>query len=84
LETEFLVETFIGLILSFVNIDNLPFLAGGLLFLGYNNCSHFFILGLSDIKASGVLNITDVLSFHSEELPPVRVGAPDLHISSLS
>jgi len=45
----------------------------------------FKILTVVYIKAfAGFLNIAEVLSAINKDLPPSRVGAPDLHIFSSS
>jgi hypothetical protein len=44
----------------------------------------FFVLSLFDIKDLSTLPIDELTLFILEDLPPSRVGAPDLHVVGLT
>jgi hypothetical protein len=48
------------------------------------NILSFSIFSSSNIKNLLVLDIDEVSSVVGEDLPPSRVGAPDLHVGGLS
>jgi hypothetical protein len=83
-ESEFLVESFIINLVSFIKIDNIPSLVGSTVFTIDDNGLTFSISSACDIKSFSVGHIDEVFSLILEDLPPVGVGAPDLHVSGSS
>jgi hypothetical protein len=70
--------------LSFVKIDDLPSLVGSTVFAPDPNGLSFNILSSGDIKCLTIVPVDEVFSFILEDLPPVGVSAPDLHVVALS
>jgi hypothetical protein len=83
-ESELLVESFLRYWLSLVYIENLPSLVGTVVSVPCDDLSSFLILSGVNIKAFLVLPVDKVLILIGEDLPPSRVGAPDLHVVSLT
>jgi len=79
-ETEFFIESFTCNFLCLVKIDNLPSLVGTIMSVPNDNLLTFNIFALEDIKAFLVLPVDEVFIRVGEDLPPSRVGAPDLHV----
>jgi hypothetical protein len=71
METEFIIETASLNWLCLVKIDDLPSLVSSIVLLPNNNWSSFFILSTMDIKSFVVLNVDEVFTFISEDLPPL-------------
>jgi hypothetical protein len=70
-ETILLVEALGGILFSLVNIKYLPSLVGSIVSIVNLNNLTFNILTLINIKAPvGFLNITEVFSSVSKDLPP--------------
>jgi hypothetical protein len=66
--------------LSLVKIDNSPSLVG-LSVVAPDNClSSFFVSSTMNIKYLLVGPVDELLLLVLEELPPIRVSAPDLHV----
>jgi hypothetical protein len=85
METEVFMKSLILFFFSFVKIDNLPSLVGSIMSVPNDNISSFFIFSSMDIKAFvGLLEVAEVLALVLEDLPPSRVGAPDLHVAGSS
>ena len=84
METEVLVESLGWILWCFVNIKNLPSLVGSVVSSIGNNSGSFSIFASSNIKAFSILEVDEVFTFILEDLPPSRVGAPDLHVLSSS
>jgi hypothetical protein len=82
---EALHESFILNLGSVFFIYNLPSLVSTIVSVPDNDFSSFFILTSVNIKAFvGLLNVTEVFSTIDKDLPPSRVGTPDLHVVGLS
>jgi hypothetical protein len=70
LETEVLIKS-LGLFSCLISVDDSPFLVGIVGSLGNSYSGSFFILGAGNVQASiRLLNITEVFSLISEDLPP--------------
>ena len=78
-ETEFLIESSCVSFSLCVEIENLPFLVGSIVFTPGKNSLTFNIFSSTDIKSFSVLKIDEVFTFIFEDLPPFRVGAVDSH-----
>jgi len=83
-ESELLIESFSWNLLGFVKILNLPFLVGSTVIAPNNNGLTFFIFSTCNIKDLLIVPIDKLSSLIIEELPPYRVGAPDLHVFGFS
>jgi hypothetical protein len=83
-ESEVRVEALGWNLLGLVNIDNSPSLIDMVVSLPDNNFLSFKILSLEDIKCLLVLDVDEVISSVPEDLPPVRVSAPDSHFLRFS
>jgi hypothetical protein len=80
METKFFVQsTCLGLC-SLVKIENLPLLVATIVVSSNTDCTSFLILATSDIKDLVVLPVDKLVLVELEDLPPLRVGAPDLHV----
>jgi hypothetical protein len=80
-EVKFFIQSLSLNLVSFIKIDNLPFLCFAAIVAPNLNWVSFCIFSSSYIKYLVVLNKVDeliVLVF--EDLEPSRVGAPDLHV----
>ena len=66
--------------LSFIKIDDLPFLISSFVSIPDNDLSTFSIFATMDIKHLVAFDVLEVLCFIDEDLEPSRVGAPDLHV----
>jgi hypothetical protein len=80
-ESKVLIKSLIRSLFSFVNIYNSPFLVISSVVAPYTNWSSFFILGTSNIEDLVVLPVDELLVLVLEDLPPSRVGVPDLHVA---
>jgi hypothetical protein len=80
IESKFLVITLSSILSMVFEVDNVPFLVSTVMFGVNNNWLSFIILVSWYIKALLVLPIDEVLVLVSEQLPPIWVGAVDLHI----
>jgi hypothetical protein len=84
-EAKLFVESFSSEWLGLINIDNLPFLVGSSTFstISVSNSYSltFFVFVSSNIKNLVVVWIDEVVTLKLEDLPPSRVGAPDLHVA---
>jgi len=84
MESEFFIES-LGLnLISFVKINNLPSLVSSIVWFPSNDLSSFFISSTMYIKCFTVGPVDELSFLVLEELPPIRVGAPDLHFVGLS
>jgi hypothetical protein len=81
MESKVFVKSLGLYLLSLINIDDLPSLVDLSVSLVQDNILVFSVLSSFNIKYSVVLHVGDELSFVSEQLPPSRVGAPDLKVS---
>jgi hypothetical protein len=84
MHTEVFVQSFSLFLLGLIKIDNVPFLIGFTMFAPNNNSLSFSISATCNIKNLVVLNVDEHVAFILEDLPPSRVSAPDLHVSSFS
>ena len=83
-ETEFLIQS-LGLSLNILGVDNLPSLVGSIVSVPNLDLLTFVILTLVNIKAfAGLLDVTEVFTAIGEDLPPSRVGTPNLHVVGFS
>ena len=83
MESEFLNKSLLLNLFSFINIDNLPFSFSTAIILCDSNFVTFNILSSS--KSLSVCPVDEEISWNVlEELPPIGVGAPDLHVFSFS
>jgi hypothetical protein len=80
METKVFGDTLNLRTLSFVKINNLPFLVSSVVVTENTNCSTFFILTSSNIKHLVVIPVDELAILILENLPPTRVSAPDLHV----
>ena len=80
MESKLLVETLGSSLLSLVNIDNLPSLVSTVVSLVNNDWLTFSIFSTTDVEAFSVLPVDNMFILVFEDLPPLRVGAPDLHV----
>jgi hypothetical protein len=79
-ESEFLIQSLSLSLCSLVKIDNLPFLVTAISLSINNNLSSFLIFRLFNIKALSVLNVAESVNLKFEDLEPLGIGAPNLHI----
>jgi hypothetical protein len=79
-ETEFFVESFSFNSISFVKIDDSPFLVSLAIVSVNSNSLSFNILGSFHFKYSVILHVDELIFLELENLEPSGVGAPDLHI----
>ena len=80
-ETEFFVKSLGFSFCLFVKVEDLPSLICTIMSVVNLNCLTFDILVADYIKASVLLiNVTEVLLSKCENLEPLRVGTPDLHV----
>jgi len=84
MESEFLVFSLGCNLISFVSVDDLPFLVLSAMSFPYNDFSSFFVFAAMNIKTFGILPIAEVFILVGENLPPSRVSAPDLHAAAFS
>jgi hypothetical protein len=63
-------------LISFILIDNLPFLGGLTITFLNNDCSSFFVSASFDGKSSSVLGVLETSIDVFEELVPSGVGVP--------
>jgi hypothetical protein len=82
MESPVFVKTLGWLFLCFININNLPSLLWLLSFVSYQNWLAFSIFTILNIKAfsSSGINVAEVVCFELEELEPLSICAPDLHL----
>jgi hypothetical protein len=66
--------------LGFVKINNVPFLSSSTVVTENTNCLSFFILTSFNVKDLVTLPVDELVILISEDLPPSRVGTPDLHV----
>jgi len=64
-----------------VGVDEFPFLVCSVVLVPDNDCLSFNILVSSYVKNLAGLDIDEVVTLVSKELPPLAVGLPDLDIS---
>jgi len=82
IESEFFILTLGFNLWSLVNIDNLPFLVSSTMVLVSNNWLSFSVFSSWYIKNLGVLDVDELFSSVLEDLPPLWVGALNLHLAS--
>jgi hypothetical protein len=70
--------------LSFVGVKDFPLLIASIVVVVDNNCLSFNIFVTAYIKDLFVLNVHELVSNKSEDLEPARIGAPNLHVISLT
>ena len=80
METEVLIKSLLLILSSFVNVEYCPLLVVSSVVAPYSNCLTFFVSTALDIKDLAVLPVDELLVLILEDLPPSRVGAPDLHV----
>jgi len=80
METEVLVQSLCLWSLRLIDIDNIPLLTSGSLVAINLNWGTFTVIVTFDIKSFTGLPIDELVVLVLEYLPPVRVGAPDLHV----
>jgi hypothetical protein len=79
-ETVFFVKAFLLVILGLVKIADLPSLVGSIMLFPGDDLLSFNIFALVDIDCFTVLDVEEMLINVLEDLPPLRVSAPDLHV----
>jgi hypothetical protein len=79
-ETKFFVKSLGLSFFSLVKIDDFPFLVESISLSVNNDRCSFFILGIRDIEVLSILDIDKSINFILEDLEPLRIGAPDLHV----
>jgi hypothetical protein len=88
MEAKFFIESLSLKLFGFVKIEYSPFLMGSSIVAPYSYSISFLIFAsfnikdlvvLTEVYESSILN-----SIVLEQLPPSRVGAPDLHVVGLS
>jgi len=79
-ESEFVIYSCLWNWFCFINIDDSPSLVCSSMLVPNNNISSFFIFSSMDINCLIVSQVDEVFSLIDEDLPPVRVGACDLHV----
>jgi hypothetical protein len=84
METEVFIQSFSCNLVSFINIEDLPFLVFTSISLPLKNLLVFKILGSFNIKYSVVMNAGEVFTFIDPELPPARVSVVDLQVVASS
>jgi hypothetical protein len=84
MESEFFILTLVSNLLWFINVDNIPSLVGSSVSAPCENWLSFDILSTWDIKCFLGLEVDEVFTFILPELPPVGIGAPDLHVGGSS
>jgi len=84
MESEFLVKSFLSRSIMFVKIDNFPSLVGTIVSLPENTRLSFNIFRSRNVKCSSIFDVDEVSISILEDLPPLRVGAPDLSFVALS
>jgi len=84
MESEVFVKSLNCNLSSLVNINNLPSLVCSLVLVPGNDLSSFFILSSVYIKCLLVSDIDEVFILIVEDLEPLRVGTPDLHVVGFS
>jgi hypothetical protein len=84
METEVFIQSLGWFLLGLIKIDNLPSLVSSVVSVPGNDLSSFLVFSSMDIKAFLVLPVDEVFISIGEDLPPSRVGAPDLHVVGLS
>jgi hypothetical protein len=84
MESEIFIHSFLGNLLCFIKIHNLPFLVVSVVLVMNDNWSSFFVLCSINIECFTVLQVDELFVFILEDLEPSRVGAPDLHVVGLS
>jgi hypothetical protein len=80
MESEFLVQSLGLKFSSLVKIDNLPLLVESISLCMNNNLGSFFILRVVNIKAFSILNVAESINFIFEDLEPLGISAPYLHV----
>jgi len=80
MESEVLINTLIFILSSLVNIEDSPLLVVALVVRPDAYSSSFFIFTSFNIKNLAVLPVDELFVLILEDLPPSRVGAPDLHV----
>jgi hypothetical protein len=84
MEAPVLVESFRLWTLSFVKVNDSPSLGSCSIVTPYLYWVSFFILSSSDIEDFAVVPVDELVVLILEDLPPSRVGAPDLHVIGLT
>jgi hypothetical protein len=79
-ESESVVVSLSSNLRRFILIHNSPSLVDSVMSAVDNNLLSFSILSLVNVKNLLVLDVDEVVSSVLEDLPPVRVSAPDLHL----
>jgi len=83
-ESELFVNSLGLFLLGLIKIDDIPSLVCLSMVVPYNSWSSFFICSSMDIKNLVVLSVDELLVGVLEDLPPVGVGTPDLHVLVLT
>jgi hypothetical protein len=78
-ETKFFVEALGSILLSLIDIKNIPLLSFGTVVSPNLNCGSFTVIATLYIKYLLVLPIDELVVLILENLPPSRVCAPDSH-----
>jgi len=84
METPFFVKSFLCTLSGFVKIDNIPLLTSASVVAINFYWGTFTVIATLDIKSFTGLPIDELVILVLEYLPPVRVGAPDSHLTSTS
>jgi len=84
MESEFFTESFLWSWFGFIKIDDLPSLVRSTMLLPSNDLPCFFILSTMNIKYFLLDVVDEELIRVSEDLPPIGVSAPDLHVVGLA
>jgi len=84
LESEITVHSLSCNLFGYIKIENFPDLVSSIWSVVYNDLVSFLIFVSFNFNAFLVLPINEVSLLIGEDLPPSRVGAPDLHFSGSS
>jgi len=79
-ESEFLIKSLGISLSSLVNIDDSPLLMSASIVGPDTNLLSFNIFASSNVKYLLVVEVDELLILILEDLPPSRVGAPDLQV----
>jgi hypothetical protein len=80
MESEFFVKSFLLSLSGFVQVKNSPLLMVSSVVVLDTDCISFSVTLVLDFEDLLVLPIDELFVLILEYLPPVRIGAPDLHV----
>jgi hypothetical protein len=80
MESKVFVKTLLLWSLILIEIQDVPLLSFASVVTPDLNGLAFFVLASSDVKDFAALPVDELVVLILEDLPPSRVGAPDLHV----